>query len=289
MTAFDGAANGMVSVDIGESEPGEVGESLQLQGIGTEYSSFTWFGPIAETKGAVNTNQILGDSGTIYGCTDPSAINYNDIATEDDDSCEYATTESIYNIQYTNDIGSGDNDCYPSPYGVFGNEQYMTTTGIVTAVQPTDNPNFFIQDFNFDTYAGINIYDNTWDPVAGDEITITGKVMEYYGLTEITELSQYTINSNGNTVTTKYITTGELANGCTQEGESLEGMLVHVENITVTQEVNEFFEWLVDDGTGACKIDDYYFDGEDWPAPSQGEEYLSIAGVVNYAFGDFRR
>ncbi|MBT5077534.1 MAG: hypothetical protein HOM61_01310, partial [Candidatus Marinimicrobia bacterium] len=30
MTAFDGAANGMSSIDIGVSEPGEIGESLQL-------------------------------------------------------------------------------------------------------------------------------------------------------------------------------------------------------------------------------------------------------------------
>ena len=72
-----------------------------------------------------------------------------------------AAVTTIYNIQYTTDIGEGTYDCFPSPYGVFENEQYVTTTGVVTAVQPTDNPNFFIQDFSTNSYAGINIFDNT--------------------------------------------------------------------------------------------------------------------------------
>ena len=289
MNANDGPAAGETSEDIGISEVGSpIGESLQLQGVGETYSSFIWFGPIASTKGSINTNQIIGDSGTIYGCTDSSAINFNEAATDDDGSCEYAIIETIYNIQYTTEIGEGTYDCFPSPYGVFENEQYVTTTGVVTAVQPTDNPNFFIQDFSTNSYAGINIFDNTWSPVVGDEITITGKVLEYYGLTEITALTEYNVNSTGNSLSIKDVNTGELSNGCTEEGEALEGMLVRVSDISVTQSNNEFNEWFVDDGTGACKIDDYYFDGIDWPNPSQGEEYVSITGVVNYAYGDYR-
>ena len=61
LTATDGAANGMTSTDIGVAETGStpIGESLQLVGTGTQYSDFTWSGPIAATEGLVNTGQTL--------------------------------------------------------------------------------------------------------------------------------------------------------------------------------------------------------------------------------------
>jgi PKD repeat protein len=62
LTATDGPANGMTSTDIGVSESSStpVGESLQLSGSGTSYSSFTWQPPAAETPGALNNNQTFG-------------------------------------------------------------------------------------------------------------------------------------------------------------------------------------------------------------------------------------
>ncbi|WP_452224937.1 T9SS type A sorting domain-containing protein [Lacinutrix chionoecetis] len=62
LTAISGAAIGMTSTDIGVSESGTtpVGESLQLtNGPGTDYSDFTWTGPIAETPGTLNVGQIF--------------------------------------------------------------------------------------------------------------------------------------------------------------------------------------------------------------------------------------
>jgi len=56
-----GPANGLTSVDIGVSEAGTepLGQSLQLQGTGFQYSQFTWAGPINHTRGATNTGQTL--------------------------------------------------------------------------------------------------------------------------------------------------------------------------------------------------------------------------------------
>ncbi|WP_158499559.1 T9SS type A sorting domain-containing protein [Lutibacter profundi] len=61
ITATDGPANGMSSTDIGVSEGSStaIGESLQLIGEGSQYSDFTWTGPIAATNGLVNTGQTL--------------------------------------------------------------------------------------------------------------------------------------------------------------------------------------------------------------------------------------
>ncbi|HJT63301.1 MAG TPA: hypothetical protein VJ839_00850, partial [Candidatus Limnocylindria bacterium] len=61
-TAVGGAADGLLSTDIGVSENGSeaLGQSLQLQGAGTDYEDFTWAAPMAQTFGAVNTGQTFG-------------------------------------------------------------------------------------------------------------------------------------------------------------------------------------------------------------------------------------
>jgi len=61
--ATDGPANGMTSTDVGISEPGAVGESIQLSGSGSQASDFTWGGPTTESPGAVNSGQTLSSSG----------------------------------------------------------------------------------------------------------------------------------------------------------------------------------------------------------------------------------
>ncbi len=61
-TAVGGAANGLVSTDIGISqlttEP--VGSSLHLVGTGDEYSDFTWAKALDDSPGAVNGGQSFG-------------------------------------------------------------------------------------------------------------------------------------------------------------------------------------------------------------------------------------
>ena len=69
LTATDGPANGMTSTDIGIAEDPvpNAGQSLQLTGAGTVAGDFTWDGPIAQTRGAVNTGQTFGGGGTDGG------------------------------------------------------------------------------------------------------------------------------------------------------------------------------------------------------------------------------
>jgi len=60
-TATNGAANGVTSTDIGvaESSSTSVGHSLQLIGIGSDYSDFTWSGPVSESPGGINAGQTF--------------------------------------------------------------------------------------------------------------------------------------------------------------------------------------------------------------------------------------
>ena len=56
----DGPAAGVVSVDVGVTEPGWDGLfSLQLQGAGVQYEDFTWAGPLAATPGTLNAGQDI--------------------------------------------------------------------------------------------------------------------------------------------------------------------------------------------------------------------------------------
>ena len=117
----------------------------------------------------------------------------------------------------------------------------------------------------------------------GDGVTFAATVYEYYGFTELTNLIGFSVASSGNVVTPKDITTGELANGCTFIGESLEGMLVRVNNVEVVAETDDNGEWYVDDGSGLCQIDDGMFSGSP-PTPVAGTNFDAIIGVVDYSY-----
>ena len=60
VTGTEGPADGILSTDIGVSESSSklAGQSLQLEGVGLQYSHFSWVDPVA-TPGAININQTL--------------------------------------------------------------------------------------------------------------------------------------------------------------------------------------------------------------------------------------
>ena len=67
-TATEGPATGMLSTNIGVSEPGStaVGDSLQLTGTGTTAGDFTWAAAQPNTFGATNTEQTFASADTAF-------------------------------------------------------------------------------------------------------------------------------------------------------------------------------------------------------------------------------
>ncbi|NOZ74334.1 MAG: T9SS type A sorting domain-containing protein, partial [FCB group bacterium] len=109
-------------------------------------------------------------------------------------------------------------------------------------------------------------------------------VSEYYGLTELSGVSDSTIHSSGNTLWDPIsITTGALNGGCSDTGEPYEGLLITLTNVTVTQAANNYGEWYVDDGSGECQIDDGFFA----VTPAVGDFFDSITGVVDYSYSAY--
>ncbi len=68
-TATNGVANGVTSTNIGVAENSStpIGSSLQLTGVGTTYTDFTWQSPQSNTNGNINTGQDF------CSCTGPVA------------------------------------------------------------------------------------------------------------------------------------------------------------------------------------------------------------------------
>jgi len=155
---------------------------------------------------------------------------------------------TIYDIQYTTNAGSG---TYPSPY----QNQTVTLQGIVTATEFLTYHAYFLSMPESGAWRGIMIYDPNHSPNVGDNVQITGEVFEYYGLTEINNVSSYTVLSTNNPVPALLNVTTAEANS-----EPYEGCYVQVQNATVTQTMNSYNEWYVSDGSGAVQINDGFMD-----------------------------
>ena len=78
------------------------GTAITLSTLGTHNiksisgNTITLFSEIPDALTTFSTSfslqvETVGDSGTIYGCTDSSADNYDKFATVDDGSCEYSS------------------------------------------------------------------------------------------------------------------------------------------------------------------------------------------------------
>ena len=85
LVASGGPANGMLSIDIGQSETSgtQVGHSLQLTGTGSVYSDFTWADDAANTAGVLNNNQIFTGSNQAPSVSITSPVNGMDFSTLD--------------------------------------------------------------------------------------------------------------------------------------------------------------------------------------------------------------
>lgn len=182
----------------------------------------------------------------------------------------------IDSVQSWSEVGTG-NDCYPSVL----DGGTVTVTGFITAV--AENGTFYIQD-DTEILSGVYVYDQDQTFAEGDSVTFSATVDEYYGWTELKNVSNETVHSTGNTIFAPVaVTTGDLGGGCSEQGENYENMLIKLTNVTVTKTKNSYGEWYVDDGSGECQIDDQFFA----ITPRVGDVFEEIVGVVDYSFSNY--
>ena len=161
--------------------------------------------------------------------------------------------------------------------------------GVVTVSTGIFEPErTFIADPNGGPWSGVAIWDNTASFYAeeGKKVRVIGIVSDRYGMTEI-QVSSYTIFSGSYPLpAVEKVKTMDIATG-SPTAESYEGVFIQVDSVTVTDNNLGYGEWLVDDGSGACRIDDdadYLF----YEVPATGTVVSSITGVLNYSYDNFK-
>lgn len=114
----------------------------------------------------------------------------------------------------------------------------------------------------------------------GDEVRLTGSVKEYYGMTEIEEVTSFEHLSSDNAVMATLVSLDEL----NEQWEQYESVLISVNEVTVAL-LLDYGEWVVVDGASRyvmCDVmSDYvYF-------PKVGDHVDSVTGVLHYSYGAF--
>ncbi len=173
------------------------------------------------------------------------------------------TPYTIYEIQYST---TG-----PSPH----EGELVETSGVVTAVFENY---FFIQD-GVGAWNGIVVYPSQTVEV-GDEITISGSVLEYNDKTELTDIINMTILGTSDLPEPVIISVAELSST-----EDYESVLAKIQSVTVSNEDLGYGEWEVEDQSGACIIGGL---GVYTYIPVLDDFIYSITGVVDYTYGAFK-
>jgi hypothetical protein len=170
---------------------------------------------------------------------------------------------SIYDIQYTTNPSGN------SPYA----NSTVLTGGIVTAIHSTG---FFVQS-GTGPWSGIFVFNNTNTPNRGDSVTFSAQVEEYFGMTQLKNVSNFTVVNSGNTVLPTVVTTAQAGS------EPYEGVLVKVEFAICSNANAGFGEWTVSNSPTSINIDDMIFPF----TPTQGAAY-DVTGPVYYSFSTYK-
>lgn len=230
MIAADGPAAGVTSVDVLVQETGStpVGASLQRVGTGNLASHFVWSGPTTSTFGFLNDGQSFGELGSggsgsggapgsggtggLSGCGAP-ATPIGSVQGPGEVSPRSGEVVSVEGIVIGDYQGAG------AELGGF----FIQSE--VADVDPATSEGLFIFDQNLSGGPQVAL---------GDRVRVTGGVSEYFGLTEVTA-SAIEVCGTGSMPTPLALAFPLSSPG---ELERLEGMLVSVNELTVTETYN---------------------------------------------------
>ena len=149
--------------------------------------------------------------------------------------------------------------------------EYVETYGVVTAAT---SYSYWLQN-GTGAWNGVYVYAS--GGTVGDSITVVGTVDEYYGLTEIKNLTSTTVHASGVTLPAATVLTTAAAGA-----EAYEGVLINVSGTCTDNDIGNG-EWELDDGSGVLVVDDIFFD----VLPTVGYEY-DVTGPQTYSYSAYK-
>ncbi|MCB9358212.1 MAG: Ig-like domain-containing protein [Calditrichaeota bacterium] len=174
---------------------------------------------------------------------------------------------SIFDVQFVDNPTGGD-----SPY----NGQIVTLTGIVTGTN-FDGGSFFMSDPGGGPWSGVLVFNPTLTPAEGDCVSVTARVQEYFGLTELSSVSDVTVIGTGVVPLPDTLHASMLPDS----SEAYEGGFVHIGACVVTDvsDFGSFGQWTVRDATGEGVILGDF--GLEY-VPTEGDSFTFIQGCVSF-------
>lgn len=170
-------------------------------------------------------------------------------------------------------------------------DTYVKLEGVIASSPVSfEGDVFFVQEPEGGAHSGIQVSlanPSGLDVAPGDVVTVVGTYTEFYEMSQIrvASVEKVTVTSSGAAPTPELIadpatiaTGGEMA-------EQWEGVLVEVQNVSVTDDMLEYNEFEV---TGDLHVDDLFFAMADWMIPSVGTGFASIVGPLYYNFDTFK-
>ena len=190
----------------------------------------------------------------------------------------------IKDVQYTWGYPDGD-----SPF-----EGYEVTLEGVVMTDPADwTNNYYIQEKDSAWY-GMWIYDDSNTPVQGDWISVTATVQENYGVTRLSDITNFSVVTPGFGVFNPVqVTTGEIGNGGAN-AEAYEDVLIKVVNVTVTDPFPDspgnYGEFEIDDTSGPVRVDDAFtaFNGNLDTTFQLNDTIEQLIGMHYYSYGNYK-
>ena len=170
----------------------------------------------------------------------------------------------------------------------------VTVEGIVMTDSTDESGDFYIQEAA-EKWSGIWVAEDQFPFEKGDKISITGIVEENFTVTRLDDATDISLVEAGvGAFDPVVVTTGEVATGA-ENAEAYEGVLIKVENVTVTNPFpdapSNFGEFTIDDGSGGVRVDDWFdaFEGQtNDTAYAEGQVLSSLTAFGYYSFGNVK-
>jgi len=144
---------------------------------------------------------------------------------------------------------------------------------------------FYVMDPMGGEHSGIAVFvyeEQGLDVAIGDRVTLTGVYQEYYDQSQVVldDITDIEVLGAGEVPGAEIVAAADVATGGMRQ-ENYEGVLVRIENATVTGVADDHGVWEVD---GALKVEGLFFTDDTWVRPAVDTAYASITGVMTYTF-----